>query len=74
MTHTEAMNKILTQIINEIKESNANSSALMSEEPSNERILAILRNHDLDDDVDILENVFGLGGLQLIRDAEAGVY
>ena len=46
----------------------------ISTDRSNEEIQKILSGFLLDDDEDLLEKTFGLGGLHAIRDAETGIY
>ena len=68
------MNNLLIKIINEIKASNELSCSIMKNDNTNEKILNILKQYELDDDEETLENNFGLAGLHAIRDAEAGMY
>jgi hypothetical protein len=71
-TATMTIASKLDQIVELIKETNR--SGLLAEDSTNERIIEILREFDLDDDDDLLAAELGSRGLDRIRDAENGIY
>lgn len=70
--NTEKLNAVLKAI----KEANNNQAKPISEDGTNEVLIAILNEHadGVKDDADALTEMFGESGLQRIRDAEQGFY
>lgn len=66
----------LNNILNDIREFNDNSDILMSEQQSNEELLYILNKYieDAEDDEEFLTDYFDSDAIDLIRDAENGMY
>jgi len=80
-TKNEQLLSILDRIIMLIKSENEylihngdGEVTCIADEPDNGKTLDILREFDLDDDTNVLEEVFGSDGAKAIRDAEQGIY
>jgi len=71
--------KVLSLIIKEILNANDRAGRAIANDPDNEVLLSIFHNAmgkfdiELVDDADALADLFGLVGLDKIRDAEAGI-